>query len=75
VPVSFLSTRGFTLDQYTWNLWPRWGGIPFSDAQISDFAPNATNAAVDVVPEPGTLLLLATGVMAAIASRRNRRGL
>jgi hypothetical protein len=75
VPVSFLSTRGFALEQYTWNLWPRWGGIPFSDAQIADFAPNATNAAVDVVPEPGTLLLLTTGVMAAIASRRNRRGL
>jgi hypothetical protein len=73
VPVSFLASRGFSLDQYGWNLWPRWGGIPFSDAQISDFAPDDRNAHVTVVPEPATLLLLGTGLAISIA-RRNRSG-
>lgn len=70
VPVSFLPSRGLPLDQYGWNLWPRWGGIPFSDAQISDFAPNSTNATVDVVPEPSSMLLLATGLIGLARARR-----
>lgn len=48
VPASLLPPRGLTRDQYTWNLWPRWGGVPFSDAQISDFAPDFDNAPVTV---------------------------
>jgi len=31
-----------------WNLWPRWGGVPFGDAQISDFAPSDHNSKVNV---------------------------
>ena len=29
-----------------WNLWPRWGGIPLSDPQILDFAPDKRKAVV-----------------------------
>jgi hypothetical protein len=50
IPASLLPPRGLTRDQYQWNLWPRWGGIPFSDEQISDFAPDFDNAPVTVAP-------------------------
>jgi len=46
VPLSMLNSKGLTPEQYTWNLWPRWGGVPFGDPQISDFAPNDHNASV-----------------------------
>lgn len=75
VPVSFLPSQGFTPDQYQWNLWPRWGGVPFGDAQISDFAPDSTNAEVQVVPEPATLFLIGTGLAgigAAVRKRKNK---
>jgi len=48
VPASLLPPRGLPRDQYTWNLWPRWGGIEFSAGQISDFAPDFDNAPVTV---------------------------
>ncbi|MEJ7606684.1 MAG: hypothetical protein WKF37_10540, partial [Bryobacteraceae bacterium] len=46
VPLSMLPSKGLKPEQYMWNLWPRWGGIPMSDPQISDFAPNNRNAIV-----------------------------
>ena len=46
VPLSLLPSNGFSPEQYMWNLWPRWGGIPMSDPQISDFAPNKRNSIV-----------------------------
>jgi len=70
VPLSFLPSRGLPASQYGWNLWPRWGGIPFSDAQIADFAPNTTIAQVDVVvPEPSTLFVLGSGLLGILAFR------
>jgi len=72
VPLSALPTRGLAASQYGWNLWPRWGGIPMSNAQISDFAPDTVNAQVDVVPEPSTSLFLFTGVLALGAVRRRK---
>ncbi len=50
VPLSMLPSKGFTPRNYKWNLWPRWGGIPFSDPQVSDFAPDNRNASVSAAP-------------------------
>lgn len=62
VAASELPTLGFALDKYTWNLWPRVG--TGNNNQISDFAPDHTNAAVDVVPEPASLFALSLGLLA-----------
>jgi hypothetical protein len=70
VPLSALPSRGLAASQYGWNLWPRWGGIPMSNAQISDFAPNTVNAQVDVVAEPSTWLFLSAGLIALGGVRR-----
>jgi hypothetical protein len=69
VPLALLPSRGFSPADYGWNLWPRWGGIPFSDPQISDFAPDANNAQVTVaaaVPGPAPLLVLSIGLALAV---------
>jgi hypothetical protein len=75
VPLSALPSRGFSVSSYGWNLWPRWGGIPFSDAQIADFAPDAADALVNVpAPEPATLVMLWAGLLGiAVAGARRRR--
>jgi hypothetical protein len=73
VPLSVLPSLGFAPGEYGWNLWPRWGGIPFNDAQISDFAPDDKNAQVNAVPEPATLLLLAGGLAALWRVPRTQR--
>jgi len=74
VPLSFLPSKGFATAQYTWNLWPRFGGAGVTgNAQIADFAPNSSMAPVDTVPEPSTMALLAGGLAGAIASRRRIR--
>lgn len=61
---SLLPSKGFTKENYTWNLWPR--DTAFSSAgfgAISDFAPNNSNIATSVVPEPGTYALMLAGLM------------
>lgn len=80
VPVSIIPALvgGFAMDNWTWNLWPRFifdpaGGAIFSDAAVSDFAPNARNAALTIVgavPEPGALALLSAGIAALVWRRR-----
>ncbi len=72
VPFSALPSKGFALDQYTWNLWPRLAGG--TNANISDFAPNASNARVSAVPEPGSAaLLLGFCVSTLCVTRKARR--
>jgi len=64
--VSLFPSTGFTLQNYTWNLWPRVSNVA-GNAGISDFAPDASNASV--VPEPSTLL----GLFAALGVLKARK--
>ncbi len=54
---SLLPANGFAKTDYTWNLWPRDGAASAGFAQISDFAPDTTNAGVQVVPLPAAFWL------------------
>lgn len=67
VAATELPTQGFALSDYTYNLWPRIGSG--NNNQISDFAPDNTNAKVDVVPEPVTMTAMAVGLMAMLRRR------
>ena len=58
---ALLPSLGFAKTAYTWNLWPR-DGSQLGNPAISDFAPNNSNVAVSVVPEPSTLALIALGL-------------
>ncbi|MBA2646850.1 MAG: PEP-CTERM sorting domain-containing protein [Pyrinomonadaceae bacterium] len=70
VPVALLPSLGFAPSQFTWNLWPRLGAG--NNNQISDFAPNNSNAPV-ATPEPATVLLISTGLVGIAAKLRRRR--
>src|SRR5690606_22335193 len=94
LPIDFLSfeppppnAQGPLLDEDQWsfNLWPRStirvDGTPlgFGDAQIADFAPDATTFLAQAIPEPSSVLLLAAGLLGPAACRlrgrlRPRRG-
>lgn len=67
---SWLPGRGFTVDQYTWNLWPRDSRVA-GTAAISDFAPNNSNFAT-TVPEPASALLALLGLGLAAGARRRQ---
>lgn len=66
-----MASTGFAPQDYTWNLWPRDPLSAAGVAAISDFAPDNSNAAVDVVPEPATLTLLLSGL--AVGYRKRKR--
>ena len=68
---ALLPSMGRAFADYTWNLWPRDGSVA-GNAAISDFAPDASDAAVTAVPEPGSLGLFGAGLalLAATAVRR-----
>jgi hypothetical protein len=81
LPVSFLAPppppanapgQLLPVTQWQFNLWPRssitTSGAPlgFGDAQIADFAPDATDFVVtQAVPEPTSLVMLVAGLLGA----------
>lgn len=77
IPAALLPSTGFTPDNYTVNLWPRFQGTFNSvnvtgNAQISQFAPNNSNFKVTAAPEPASLALLVAGGFLPALRRRRR---
>ena len=68
---ALLVPNGVPRTAFTWNLWPR-DTTQAGTAAISDFAPDNSNLAVAVVPEPSTVALLALG-LGALGWRARRR--
>ena len=70
VPLSLLPSTGFDPFRYAFNIWPRNGGDPTNNFQISDFAPNNANLAA--VPEPATwaAMILGFGLAGGVLRRR-----
>jgi hypothetical protein len=56
----------------TWNLWPRDSAFT-GTAAISDLAPDNSNIAATLVPEPGSLVLMTLGVSALGRHLKQRR--
>jgi hypothetical protein len=71
VPLSALPSLGAAPQNYTVNLWPR-SELLLIDEVIADFAPDNSNAAVTVIPEPTTAILLGSAFAAAAFLRRLR---
>lgn len=67
VPVSMIPSEGFAAKNYTWNFWPE--SILANPPYVSDFAPDARNATLTVVPEPDGLAFVVIGLIAAVALR------
>jgi hypothetical protein len=77
IPLTALPSTGFAPADYTWNLWPRFGGG--NNAQVADFAPDASNARFTLigaaaVPEPSSAALLGAGGLAVVGWRWRRAG-
>lgn len=69
---SLVPTAGKAIADWTFNLWPRVG--VGSNAQISDFLPDASNAALTVTPIPAAAPLLAAALgLGGFAARRRAR--
>ncbi|QDU58857.1 PEP-CTERM sorting domain-containing protein [Aeoliella mucimassa] len=71
LPLSLFPSTGFAPEDYTWNLWPRVG--LGANNQITDFAPDASNAGLTTVPEPASVVLVMFGAAAAAVGLVRRR--
>ena len=80
LPVSFLGPPPqpgnaigplLPITEWTYNLWPRSSvrtdgtTLPFGNAQIADFAPDADDFAATTIPEPPSAVLLGIGLLVA----------
>lgn len=75
-PSALLPSRGFAAQDYGFALWSRLRVNPALDgtnAELADFAPNASNFRATAVPEPGTWAMLLIGFAAVGASLRRGR--
>lgn len=70
--LSLFTSRGFAPSDYTFNLWPRVSTVS-GNAAISDFAPDASNAGLTIVPTPGAAVVLASAGLVAMRRRRAAR--
>ena len=70
VPASLLPSKGVPQAQFGVNLWPRTG--LGDNALIADFAPDNSDAAITIVPEPATLLLLGPALLGVVCVLRKR---
>lgn len=68
LPLSLFPSTGLAPSDYTWNLWPRVG--LGANNQITDFAPDASNAGVSIIPEPASVVLIAAASTALLRRRR-----
>lgn len=74
VPVSDLPSEGFSPSQYQYNIWPELGAANPGNTEISDFAPNNSDALVSVAaPEPATMSLVGATALIALGLLRRRK--
>jgi len=66
------------ITDWSYNLWPRSSirtdgtTLPFGNAQIADFAPDAQDFTATLVPEPSAVVLLGSGILGVGLSIRRR---
>jgi len=74
IPDEWLPSRGFALDQYAYNIWPRFHSLENGN-QVSDLAPNASSFLGGSVPEPASWALMIAGFGMTGSLLRRRRAL
>jgi hypothetical protein len=72
IDAALFPSTGSAIPFFTYNLWPRSGADPSMNNQISDFAPDASNLKISMVPEPMSLGLLGLATLGLLGLRRAR---
>jgi hypothetical protein len=74
IPVGDLPSEGLSPNNYEFNLWPEAGAANPGNTEISDFAPDNSDARVSTTPEPGTMSLSVLAITAvSVFLRRCKR--